>query len=91
MNETEQMASEVARLKKWNKWFFDRVRFMRECQKDYFKARREQRPREECDALKRKSMAVEKEVDDEIQRIVKAVEVCESKQLLIKEFDLVNA
>lgn len=69
MTNEEQLQAEVERLKKWNKWFFGRVRFMRDCQKEYFKARKNHMPLDVCDALKRKSMAVEKEIDDEITRV----------------------
>lgn len=30
---------EITRLKKWNKWFFYRVKFMRQCQREYFRLR----------------------------------------------------
>lgn len=57
----EELQEEVDRLKKWNKWFFDRVSFMRYSQKEYFKTR-------DHKALQ-KSKAVETEIDNEINRI----------------------
>ena len=33
----QQLQHEIDRLKKWNKWFFYRVKFMRQCQREYFR------------------------------------------------------
>lgn len=59
--EIEQLKAELERVKSWNRWFFGRVKFMRECQKDYFTFRTKEHLS--------KSKAVELEVDKEIKRI----------------------
>lgn len=80
MNDIEKLQSEVERLKTWNKWFFGRVSYMRECQKDYFKTR-------SIDAL-HKSKALEQEVDAEIKRINELqLRKSDLVQQLILEFD----
>lgn len=65
MNEIDQLKAEIERLKTWNKWFYSRVKFMRECQKGYFKDRTH-------DKLAQ-SKAVESEIDKEIIRIETAI------------------
>lgn len=57
----KELQAEIERLKKWNKWFYGRVRYMRELQKKYYKERSNE-------AL-RNSKALEHEVDQEIARI----------------------
>lgn len=77
--------AEIARLKDWNRKFFDRVRYLRTCQKDYFATR-------STEAL-HKSMALEKEIDAEIEKLSKGLEAREARkkvddaaQLLIDGF-----
>ena len=64
--------AEIARLKDWNRKFFDRVRFMRSCQKEYYETRT-------YDVLQ-KSKALEREVDTEIARLEKGLEARESRK-----------
>lgn len=77
--------AEIARLKEWNRRFFDRVRYLRTCQREYFDKRTQ-------DAMHR-SMAVEKEIDAEIAKLTEGLEaraarrkVEEAAQLLIDEY-----
>ena len=83
MEETEQLKAENERLKAWNRWFYGRVKAMREMQKGYFRDRTQ-------DKLKQ-SKAVEAEIDKEIQRI-ESIQIKKSEpvQYLIKEFDAVE-
>lgn len=74
---------ETERVKKWNKWFYGRVKFMRECQKGYFRDRSQDRLQQ--------SKAVELEIDHEIQRIEAALlKRTEIGQKVIEEFDAVQ-
>ena len=81
MNEIEELKAEIDRLKTWNKWFYSRVKFMRECQKGYFRDRTH-------DKLAQ-SKAVESEVDAEIIRIETAlIKKSETVQELKIVFDV---
>lgn len=83
MDEIEKIKTENERLKKWNKWFYGRVKFMRECQKGYFRDRAH-------DKLQQ-SKAVELEVDHEIQRIEAILlKKTEIGQKIIEDFDAVQ-
>lgn len=84
MNEIEKLKAEIERLKSWNKWFYSRVKFMRECQKGYFRDRTH-------DKLAQ-SKAVESEIDAEIIRIETALmKKSESVQELQQTFNLEEA
>lgn len=104
MNKPENMAEamvmlseqeqEIVRLRKWNKWFFYRVKFMRQCQKEYFRLRKECRNQklEEAERdiaalnakeYQLKSMTLEKEVDVEIMRVTSVL----TRQEAIAELD----
>lgn len=80
MEEIEKLKAEIERLKSWNKWFYSRVKFMRECQKGYFRDRTH-------DKLAQ-SKAVESEIDAEIIRIETAlIKKSETVQELSIVFD----
>ena len=64
------MENEIEKLRAWNKWFFGRVSFMRYCQKEYFRTRDQK--------MLQQSKSVEREVDEEINRI---------QALLLKQHD----
>lgn len=81
--EIEKLKAEIERLKSWNKWFYSRVKFMRECQKGYFRDRTH-------DKLAQ-SKAVESEIDTEIIRIETALmKKSETVQELKITFDAVE-
>lgn len=89
-DEKQKLQAEIERLKQWNRHFFDRVRYMRECQKEYFKTRSQ-------DAL-HKSTAVEREVDGIIMKLMQGLQARETaekiehgKQLIMDLCDAVEA
>ena len=76
--------TEAEKLKKWNKWFFYRVKFMRQCQREYYRLNRlshdknldeTQRDYAAVDARQMlgKSKELEREVDEEIRSIDNSV------------------
>lgn len=78
--EIDKLNGIIAKLKKWNKWFFYRVKFMRQCQREYFRLRLmskdkklEERQRdyaaEDAKKMLAKSKELEREVDEEIRSI----------------------
>lgn len=96
-NEIEKLRTEIARLKKWNKWFFYRVKFMRQCQKEYFRLRLMQKSKKATEQQKeqaaeqardwfQKSKDLEKEVDDEILRVTDVSSRQDAISELKKEF-----
>lgn len=95
--EAEKLRTEIARLKKWNKWFFYRVKFMRQCQKEYFRLRMIQKSKKATEQQKeqaaeeardwfQKSKDLEKEVDDEILRVTDVSSRQDAISELKKEF-----
>lgn len=96
--EIEKLNGIIARLKKWNKWFFYRVKFMRQCQKEYFRLSaisrnkkasdmQKDKAREESREWILKSKNLENEVDDEIMRISNVESRQEAIDELKKKFD----
>ena len=95
--EAEKLRTEIARLKKWNKWFFYRVKFMRQCQKEYFRLRLIVKSKKSTELQKdaaaeeskdwfQKSKDLEKEVDDEIMRVTDVSSRQDAISELKKEF-----
>lgn len=74
MESEEELKKQIEGLKKWNRWFYGRVKFLRECQKEYFETR-------QPSALK-KSKEIEREVDREIKRIDEIVKKREEDKQL---------
>lgn len=96
-NELAKKDQEIARLKKWNKWFFYRVKFMRQCQKEYFRLSsiwrskkatdiQKDRAHEESKEWLLRSKNLENTVDDEITRISSVASRQEAIDELKKEF-----
>lgn len=106
MNENEQLKAEIKRIKSWNKWFYSRVKFMRECQKEYFSLGNKIKKLEENpyhnettiaslrDQRKKKlgqSKSLETEIDNEITRIETVLmKNSETVQELMIAFDAVE-
>lgn len=100
----QELQHEIARLKKWNKWFFYRVKFMRQSQKEYFRLRNLLRKNnvspEEREAVEdqskewlKKSKALESEVDAELMRLSNIVSYTEARkelELTFGELEEVN-
>lgn len=83
-NELARKDQEIARLKKWNKWFFYRVKFMRQCQREYYRLHWMSRDKkleemqrdlaaEDARKMLAKSKELEREVDEEIRSINNSV------------------
>lgn len=96
MEEITKLQQEIERIKKWNRWFYGRVKYMRECQKMFYdigyklkKADSMQAPglqQQRIECLK-KATAIEQEIDAEIRRIeTKLIEKHEAVQMLIETF-----
>lgn len=101
-SELEAVKQELEGKKKWNQWFYGRVKWMRECQKSYFsnrkKLKNEQKGRSNPMELERleeevrlwfkRSTEVENEIDAEIRRIEAAlIKRSEPVQMMIEMFD----
>lgn len=97
----QALRDELEKKKSWNKWFFGRVKWMRECQQCYFSAQKqwkaEKKGRARKDILDMnekdmnewlvKSRAAEAEVDKEIGRIsMGLLKKSEPVQMLIETF-----
>lgn len=79
METNEELTRQIEGLKKWNRWFYSRVKFLRECQKEYFETR-------QPSALK-KSKEVEREIDKEIERLDGLVKQRDEEKQLKLDFE----